>query len=55
MFEFHISKAARDKFEFNETLFSTSGNVIFANIQGVRRFVERINKKRKDKKYGNPT
>ena len=48
MFEFHISKAARDKFEFDETLFSTSGNVIFANIQGVRQFTERINKKRRD-------
>ena len=48
MFEFHISKAARDKFEFDEILFSTSGNVIFANIQGVRRFAELINKKRKD-------
>jgi glycosidase len=48
MFEFHISKAARDKFEFDETLFSTSGNVIFANIHGVRKFAERINKKRKE-------
>ncbi len=55
MFEFHISKAARDKFEFDETLFSTSGNVIFANIQGVRQFTERINKKRRDEEKRLPS
>jgi glycosidase len=46
MFEFHISKKARDKYGFDDTLFSSSGNVIFANIKGVRLLSARINKMR---------
>jgi glycosidase len=44
--EFHISRAARDRYEFDETLFSLSGNVLFANFHAVRIFVQKVNDKR---------
>jgi len=43
--EFHISKNARDKYKFGDSLFSILGNVIFANFHGVRKFVKKINDK----------
>jgi len=43
MFEFHISKQARDTYDFDESLFSTSGNVIFADFAAARRFADRMN------------
>ena len=43
MFEFHISRQARDTYAFDELLFSTSGNVIFADFAAARRFAERMN------------
>lgn len=44
--EFHISKNARDKYTFDDTLFSLSGNVIFANFHAVRQFVHKMNEKK---------
>jgi len=44
--EFHISRQVRDKYQFDETLFSLSGNVIFANFHAARVFAQKINKKR---------
>ncbi len=44
--EFHISKNARDKYQFDEKLFSLSGNIIFANFHAVRQFVNKMNEKR---------
>ncbi len=44
--EFLISKKSRDFYKFDETLFSISGNVIFANFHAVRRFVQKMNEKR---------
>ncbi|MFH1564079.1 MAG: alpha-amylase family glycosyl hydrolase [Nitrospirota bacterium] len=44
-FEFHISKAARDKYNFDEGLFSISGNVILSNFQAVRLFAQKMNEK----------
>ncbi len=44
--EFHISQAARDRYHFDEQLFSLSGNVIFANFHAVRQFVKKLNDKR---------
>ncbi len=44
--EFHISKASRDKYQFDETIFSMTGNVIFANFKAVRLFAEKINAQR---------
>ena len=45
-FEFHISRAARNRYEFSETLFSMSGNAIFANLSASREFAERMNRVR---------
>ena len=45
-FEFHVSASARDYYQFDLSLFSMSGNVIFANFQAARRFAEAMNAKR---------
>lgn len=42
--EFHISKKIRDNCNFDETLFSSSGNVILANLPAVRTFQMKFNK-----------
>ncbi|MDE7291535.1 MAG: alpha-amylase [Treponemataceae bacterium] len=42
--EFHISKAVRDKCNFSQSLYSSTGNVIITSLQGVRIFTERLNK-----------
>ena len=44
--EFHISRQARDKFHFDETLFSLDGNVLFADLYAVRTFANKINQQR---------
>jgi len=44
--EFHISREARDFYQFDETLFSLSGNVIFANFHATRVFARKMNTKR---------
>ena len=44
--EFHISRKARDLYQFNEFLFSLSGNVIFPNFHAARLFAQRMNEKR---------
>ena len=41
--EFHISKNAREHYDFSEKLFSYNGNVIFADVKAVREFTTRIN------------
>jgi glycosidase len=46
MFEFHISREARDLYQFEESLFTTSGNVILGDFQAAGRFAERMNKVR---------
>ena len=43
MKEFHLTKVARDKYQFDEVLFSKNGNVIFANFHASREFAHRIN------------
>ncbi len=45
-FEFHISRKARDRYQFEEALFSLHGNVIFANMHAVRLFSNKINQTR---------
>ncbi len=45
-FEFHVSARARDYYQFDLSLFSLSGNVVFANFQAARRFAEAMNAKR---------
>ena len=41
-FEFHVSRKARQKYRFDESLFSLNGNVVLANFSAARRFAERI-------------
>jgi hypothetical protein len=41
-FEFHVSRAARQKYQFDETLFSTDGRVIIADFAAARQLAERI-------------
>jgi glycosidase len=44
--EFHISRKARDLYEFDGSLFSLSGNVIFRNFHAARLFAQKMNEKR---------
>jgi len=44
--EFHISREARDFYQFEQSLFSLSGNVIFANFHATRVFADKMNSKR---------
>src|SRR6201996_3469210 len=44
--EFHVSREARDRYEFNHTLFAISGNVVFANLGASREFAHRMNERR---------
>ncbi len=46
LFEFHVSRAARDRYQFDDTLFATNGEVIFANFHAARVFAQRMNQKR---------
>ncbi|MFH2032948.1 MAG: alpha-amylase family glycosyl hydrolase [Bacteroidota bacterium] len=45
-FEFHIAKEVRKKYDLDASLFSTNGNVIFANFSEVRNFVFKLNSQR---------
>ncbi len=49
-FEFHISRRCRDFYHFDETLFSITGNVVFANLHAVRLFAKKMNGKKHEKK-----
>jgi glycosidase len=44
--EFHVSRAARDFYGFDQNLFSNNGNVIFANFMAARNFAACMNAKR---------
>ncbi|HZW02526.1 MAG TPA: alpha-amylase family glycosyl hydrolase [Anaerolineaceae bacterium] len=46
MREFHVSRLARDRYQFADSLFSLSGNVIFANFHAARSFAQKINQNR---------
>ncbi len=46
LMEFHISRMARDRYQFEESLFSLIGNVIFANFRAVRMFAQKMNEKK---------
>src|SRR5665213_4203222 len=43
MMEFHIARSARERYQFPETLFSYTGNVVFANMAACRAFAHRMN------------
>src|SRR5512138_2252891 len=46
MFEFHISRQARDRYQFDQSLFNLQGNVIFANFHASRQFAQKMNQAR---------
>ena len=46
MMEFHISRNARQRYQFAESLFSYTGNVVFANMAACREFAYRMNQVR---------
>ena len=41
--EFHIGRKIREICNFDERLYSSSGNVILANMPAVRKFAEKLN------------
>jgi glycosidase len=49
--EFHIARKARERYQFAETLFSFTGNVILANLPACREFAYRMNKVREVEKH----
>lgn len=44
--EFHVSRAARDRYQFDDTLFSVRGTVLLPNFRAARLFAQRMNQKR---------
>jgi glycosidase len=51
MMEFHISRNARERYQFAEPLFSYTGNVVFANMAACRQFALRMNQVREVQKH----
>lgn len=50
-YEFHIAKEVRKKYNFDEELFSITGNIVFADFRAVRVFVQKLNAKRSVKDH----
>jgi glycosidase len=46
MMEFHISREARERYKFSESLFSYNGNVVFADMPACRAFAYLMNQVR---------
>ena len=46
-FEFHVSRKAREKYQFDEQLFALNGNAVLADFAAARRFAERMTKVRR--------
>ncbi|MBI2447065.1 MAG: hypothetical protein HYV48_00790 [Candidatus Omnitrophica bacterium] len=44
--EFHISRNARNRYAFDEALFTLTGNVLFADFRAARVFARKMNEKR---------
>ena len=44
--EFHVSREARELYDFDKTLFTLTGNVIFVNFHAARLFAQKMNQKR---------
>lgn len=44
--EFHVARAARDRYGFDEALFSSTGSVVFADFHAARSFAARMNGRR---------
>jgi glycosidase len=50
-FEFHVSKAARSRYDFDRALFQTSGNVIIPDFPAARAFAKRMNERADAPRY----
>jgi len=46
MYEFHISRAARGLYQFDQSLFTLTGNVVLTSPQAAREFADRMNRVR---------
>jgi len=46
IFEFHISRQARDRYRFDQLIYGLTGNVIFANFHAARLFAAKMNQQR---------
>ncbi len=46
VYEFHMEKKLRQKYEIDEAFFSTNGNILFTDFRAVRVFVHKINQTR---------
>ena len=44
--EFHISRAARDRYNFDRSIYQFTGNAVFADLRAVREFAQRMNDRR---------
>ena len=55
MMEFHISGNARQRYQFQESLFSYTGNVVFANVAACREFAYRMNQVRDAQRFPDRT
>ncbi len=44
--EFHVSRKARDRYGFDQALFGSTGNVVFADFRAARTFADRMNQQR---------
>lgn len=44
--EFHVSRRARDRYQFDQSIFAVSGNAIFTNFYAARLFAEKMNSRR---------
>ncbi len=51
MMEFHISRKARERYRFADTLFSFNGNVVFADLDACKTFAHRMNEVREAARY----
>jgi glycosidase len=45
-YEFHVARDARDRYQFDLSLFSVTGNVVLANFHAARVFAQKMNAKR---------
>ena len=51
MMEFHISRQSRKRYQFAQSLFSYTGNVVFANVAACREFALLMNTVRDVEKH----
>ncbi|MEN9935209.1 MAG: hypothetical protein RLZZ387_1788 [Chloroflexota bacterium] len=45
-YEFHISRSARDRYQFDDAIFQLSGNAVITNFHAARVFAQRMNQRR---------